>query len=204
MRREFQHHPRLAAALVFGVGLRDNRQDVAPEPEGGFYHVRNEFFVRRRIEVAEVRRALLNMVREVEVGSVRKPADLVELMRVAKMKISGAFGIMRPFSIGDFDFFDVFRRKAERVEPLLHFDAPILKMFLPLSFGGEIFEFHYLKLPHAEDKIARSDFVAERTAYLSDAEGQFRMIGVDDVLEVDEHALRRLRPEINSVTVIIM
>ena len=49
---------------------------------------------------------------------------------------------------------------------------------------------HLLELAGAEDEVARGDFVAERLADLGDAEREFGARGGEDVVEVDEDALR--------------
>jgi hypothetical protein len=62
----------------------------------------------------------------------------------------------------------------------------------------EVFHLHLLELARAEDEVARGDLVAERLADLGDAERQLHAAGVDDVLEVHEHALRRLGPQVGD------
>ena len=63
-------------------------------------------------------------------------------------------------------------------------------------FVDEILHLHLLKLAGAEDEVTRGDFVAERFTDLGDTEGQFHAAGIDDILEVDEHALGGFGAEI--------
>jgi hypothetical protein len=60
---------------------------------------------------------------------------------------------------------------------------------------AEELDFHLLELARAEREVARRDLVAETLADLRDAERHADARAVDDVLEVDEDALRRFRPE---------
>ena len=55
---------------------------------------------------------------------------------------------------------------------------------------------HLLELPGAEDEVARGDLVAERLADLADAERRLLAGRLHHVGEVDEDALRGLRPQV--------
>ena len=57
---------------------------------------------------------------------------------------------------------------------------------------AEELDLHLLELARAEGEVARRDLVAEALAHLGDAERHVDAAAVDDVLEVDEDALRRL------------
>src|SRR2546427_11623249 len=70
---------------------------------------------------------------------------------------------------------------------------------LVLAGADEELELHLLELACAEEEVARGDLVAERAPDLPDAEGQLQARGLEDVAEVDEHALRRLRAEVGHV-----
>ncbi len=54
----------------------------------------------------------------------------------------------------------------------------------------------------AEGEVARRDLVAEAAARVADAEGDLHARGIDDVLEVEEDALRGLGAEIGLVGLI--
>ena len=75
--------------------------------------------------------------------------------------------------------------------------APILE---PLEVGvrlAEELKLHLLKLADAEDEVAGSYFVAERLAYLADAERQLAAGRALNSGEVYEYTLRGLGTEIN-------
>ena len=57
---------------------------------------------------------------------------------------------------------------------------------------------HLFQLTDAEDEIARRNLVAERFADLGDAERELPVRRIEDVLEVDEHPLCRLRAKIGE------
>ena len=67
----------------------------------------------------------------------------------------------------------------------------------------EVLDLHLLELAHPEDEVARGDLVAKRLADLGDAEGQAAAGGVDDVLEVDEDALRRLGAQVGVALLVL-
>ena len=60
---------------------------------------------------------------------------------------------------------------------------------------AEKLHLHLLELARAEGEVARCNFIAETFALLRDAERHLHPAAVHHVAEVDEHALRRLRPE---------
>src|SRR5262249_44653301 len=74
--------------------------------------------------------------------------------------------------------------------------APELVPLRRLVGVDEELELHLLELARAEDVVAGRDLVAERAAHLADAERDLHARRVEHVLEVVEHALRGLGPEI--------
>ena len=77
---------------------------------------------------------------------------------------------------------------------------------MPLFVGAghdEILDFHLLEFAYTEDEVLRRDLVAVRLTDLSDAKRQFPVRRVEDVLEVDENALRRFRPQISNIVVVL-
>ena len=57
---------------------------------------------------------------------------------------------------------------------------------------------HLLELAGAEDEVRRGDLVAKRLADLGDPERRLHARELQDVLEVDEDALRRLGPQVHG------
>src|SRR5439155_2380085 len=79
--------------------------------------------------------------------------------------------------------------------PLVTPVAPVaipLRRFLRVA---EELDLHLLELARAEGEVSRRDLVAEALTYLGDPERHLDPAGIDDVLEVDEDPLRRLRPQ---------
>ena len=60
---------------------------------------------------------------------------------------------------------------------------------------AEELDLHLLELARAEGEVPRRDLVAKALADLRDAEGNLHPRAVEHVLEVDEDALRRFRPQ---------
>jgi len=89
--------------------------------------------------------------------------------------------------------------QADAQEPLAAPLEPLLVAGEPVRVGmDEVLHFHLLELARAEDEVPRRDLVAERLPDLRDAERQLHAAGVDHVAEVDEHALRRLGPQVGD------
>src|ERR1051326_3437374 len=73
---------------------------------------------------------------------------------------------------------------------------------VPLFIGSghnEKLDLHLLELADAKDEILRRDFVSIRLADLCDTEWEFPVCRIENVLEIDENALRRFRPEISDI-----
>src|SRR4030065_1145112 len=80
------------------------------------------------------------------------------------------------------------------VETLLD---PVFPGFHVFTWLHEVLEFHYFKLATAEYKVTGSNLITESFSLLGDSEGQTLAGGTNDVLEIDEHTLRRLRSQID-------
>ena len=76
------------------------------------------------------------------------------------------------------------------VEPLLD---PVRVPLRRLGGMDEELHLHLLELAHAEKEVAGRDLVAEALADLRDPERRLHAHRRDDVLEVDEDALRGFR-----------
>ena len=80
---------------------------------------------------------------------------------------------------------------------------PVLEPLLALGRRHEVLHLHLLELAGAEDEVLRRDLVAERLAHLGDAEGGLLPRRVEDVGEVEEHALGRLGPQVGHVALVL-
>ena len=73
--------------------------------------------------------------------------------------------------------------------------TPELIPLARLAWVAEKLHLHLLELASAKGEVSRRDFIAETLALLRDAERHFHATAIHHVAEVDEHTLRRLRPE---------
>ena len=69
---------------------------------------------------------------------------------------------------------------------------------LILAGHHEEFQLHLFKFPHAEDEVARDDFVAVGLAHLRNAEGQFTAGGIQHIFEVHEDVLGGFRAQVGD------
>ena len=83
---------------------------------------------------------------------------------------------------------------------LLH---PVLVPALRLLRPHEELDLHLLELPRPEDEVPRVHLVAERLPDLRHPERQLPAGARQHVLEVDEHPLRRLRPQIDDARLVL-
>ncbi len=91
----------------------------------------------------------------------------------------------------------VFAREAELAPPVVSGSSrqKWYQSFASLGWHEEL-ELHLLELARAEDEVPRRDLVAESACRPGDAERHLHARRVEHVLEVVEHPLRRLGPEI--------
>ena len=80
--------------------------------------------------------------------------------------------------------------KAQAQEKIMDKAAPVLEPLEVCPWFAEKFQFHLLKLSGTENKVSRSNLIAERFANLANAERQFAAGRSLNVAEVDENALR--------------
>jgi hypothetical protein len=106
---------------------------------------------------------------------------------------------MRQFFFGVLEELDVLALQTHFIDPPIDMVVdPLLVNFFIRAGHDEVFDLHLLQLAHPEDKVARRDLIAERFPDLRDAEGQLAAGRVEYVLEVDEHPLGCLRPQVGE------
>ena len=88
---------------------------------------------------------------------------------------------------------------AEGKQPVFAEIFPVAEPFEVGAGLAEKFKFHLFEFAQAEGEISGRDFVAERFAYLTDAERYAHTRGTLHVFEVHENALRRFRTEIDGI-----
>src|SRR6516164_5086064 len=65
------------------------------------------------------------------------------------------------------------------------------------------FDLHLFEFPDTEDEILGCDFIAISLPDLRDPEWKLPVRGIEDILKVDENALRRFGPKISLVLVVL-
>src|ERR1039458_6706655 len=90
------------------------------------------------------------------------------------------------------------RAQAQASVPGHTLPKPVLEPLRSFAFGYKKLHLHLLKLARSENKISRCDLVPERLANLGDPERGFLTRELEDVLEIDEDPLRRLRAQVSS------
>ncbi len=136
---------------------------------------------------------------EVEVGAVGDALQLTPLLATEPepvLDVDGALRVMRELFLRVLVAAQVVRVDAEVGVPAGALVDPVLVPLLVLAGLDEELHLHLLELAGPEDEVAGRDLVAERLADLADAERRFLARGGHHVGEVDEDALRGLRPQV--------
>ena len=132
-------------------------------------------------------------------AAMRDPLELPPAERIVVFEVGGRAAVVREIGAFVFVLAQALGLHAERQPPLKALLDPVAIPAQPfrLVIGGhEIFQLHQLELARAEDEIARRDLVAKRLADLSDAERRLLARRLIRQLEVDEHPLSRLGPQV--------
>src|SRR3954447_21179881 len=196
-RMQPQHRPRLAAELVGVVGLAEQREDRAPDAGRGLDHVRDVALARLRVLPLELLARVLGVLGEVEVAAVGhalqlRPADRVQVLDVGRPArvVRELLGVVLAQA-------QALARDAQARVPVQPLLAPVVVPLLGLVRRDEELHLHLLELERAEDEVAGRDLVAERLAHLRDPERGLLARVLERLLEVEEDALRRLRPQVD-------
>ena len=148
------------------------------------------------VEVLQAVAAVRGVRLQVEVRAVGDAHQLAPAPRKAVLDVGGGLGVVRqllvcvsaqPQPVGPY---------AQVGEPRHEFVHPAPVPLLVSPRPDEVLDLHLLELAGSKRKIAGGDLVAKRLADLADAERQALARGHQHVLEVDEYALRSLRPEV--------
>ena len=141
------------------------------------------------------------MAGEVIVGAVgdalklRPLARAVGSEREVVLDVHRALGVVRELLGGVLVAAQVFGVDAQARVPVPALVDPGLVPVLVGAGLDEELHLHLLELPCAEDEVARRDLVSKRLALLRYSERYLYPAGIEDVLEVGEDALRRLRSQ---------
>ncbi len=183
------------------VSIAQNSQYAALNAQRGFNDIGDIFhhILALALPVNQLLAADVGMLGQVIVGAIRHTPQLTPAEGEQELKVSGSLGIEAQL----FGFMvaepQVFVLQTDGQQPVVAESPPIIE---PLKIGAglaEELQFHLLKLPDAENEVARGDLIAERLADLADAERQFLPGGTLYVVEVYKDALSCLRTEIHRV-----
>ena len=103
--------------------------------------------------------------------------------------VSGPDGVVREFISVVVSENEVVAGNTQIDVPLVPAVSPVLVPLPRLIRVAEELHLHLLKLSGPEREVPRRDFIPEALTDLRDSEGNLDSARVDDVLEVDEHAL---------------
>src|SRR5690554_1865788 len=127
------------------------------------------------------------MLAQVEVGTGVNTFHLLEAEGHLILNVCRCIGIVRQLVVIVKTIF--VRTKTKCLVPSHTNCLPVFEPLQLFSRRDEELHLHLLELTHAEDELARHDLIAERLAYLSDAEGDFHSPCLLHVEEVDEDSL---------------
>ena len=194
-----QQCPRLSVPeILHRVGLAEQREAGAVDPDGGLDHHRHEVILGLGIGHAEVLARVLRMPREVPVAPVVDALDLLPAKGEAELDVHGLLGVVRKLILGMGPRAQVLRAQAELRVEAQAFLEPVREPLLPLRGMAEELELGLLELPGAEREVARVDLVAEGLADLRDPEGDLLARRLPHALEVGEDRLAGLRAQIGQ------
>src|SRR4029453_17909835 len=190
-------------ALVDAVRLAQHGEQAARQAGRRLDDMRQVALVALGVEVLELDAAHALVLAQIVVAAVGDALELAEALLARERK--GILDIAAPAGL-----LCVVRQLVLLVvaEPQLlarepHPSPPgeggLARVAVPeigLARMDEELELHLLELARAEDVVARRQLVAEAAPDLADAERHLDARRVEDVLEVVEHPLRRLRTEI--------
>ena len=196
LRMQAQHGAVALRDDLLVVGVAEEREHRAVDPRAGSITCGDVPLAALRVDPLELRPGRLGVRGEVEVAAVRdplelRPADREEVLDVARAArvVRQLVGIVRAHA-------QAALADAEPEVPAQPLVDPVAVPLLRLGGRDEELHLHLLELERAEDEVARRDLVAERLADLRDAERRLATRELRDVLEVDEDALRGLRPQV--------
>src|SRR5207245_5869259 len=151
----------------------------------GLDDVRDVALAGRGIQILELLAGELLVAREVEIGAVMDPLELVPAEGELVLDVVGLFGVVRELLRRMLVEAQLFGSDAQLHQPLHALGAPELE---PLAVGAGLYEelhLHLLELARPKREVAGGDLVAERLADLRDAERELLPGGLELVEVVD-------------------
>src|SRR3954454_767770 len=200
---EPQHRALSTLDLLGVVGVDHEGEHRPVDTRGRLDHVGDEALAAPGVHVLELLAGELRMLGQVEVAAVRDPLQLRPAHRKVVFHVGGRARIVRELVFAVRAQTELLRPDSEigvPAQPLAH---PVLMPVGGLGRRDEELHLHLLELERPEDEIARRDLVAKGLADLRDSEGRLLAGEAEDVLEVDEDALRGLGPEVRPVRFVL-
>ena len=150
----------------------------------------------RLVVVAQILPAGVRVRLEVVIRPVGDALYLAPSPRIQILHVVSGFGVVRQLVrlvLADAQALAADAQIGVPVDAVLY---PLFVRALILAGQDKILYLHHLKLARSEDEVAGGDFVSERLADLGDTERRALSGRCEDVGEVDEYPLRRLRAQI--------
>ena len=194
---EAQHRARALGDDFLVVGVAHERQERAADADRRLDHVRDVPLLVP--DPLELRARRLGVLPQVVVAAVRDALELLPADREEVLDVARRARVVR--QLVGVVLADPQVRLARTPRSRYQLTALVDPVAVPLVGVGrrhEELHLHLLELAHAEQEVARRDLVAEALADLRDAERRLHAQRRGDVLEVDEDALRRLRPQVGA------
>src|SRR5690606_9791708 len=101
------------------------------------------------------------MLLQIEIGAVGQAIQFTSSEWEVVHDIYRPLRIVRQFFLRVLRMVTFLFVQTDQLTPLVHILEPLLKHFLPSLCPNKIFNFHLFELEQAENKIPRSDFIAE-------------------------------------------
>src|SRR4051812_16243446 len=200
---EPQHRALSTLDLLGVVGVDHEGEHRPVDTRGRLDHVGDEALAAPGVHILELLAGELRVLGQVEVAAVRDPLELRPAHRKVVFHVGGGARIVRELVLAVRAQTELLRPDPEigvPAQPLAH---PVLMPVGGLGRRDEELHLHLLELERPEDEIARRDLVAEGLADLRDSERRLLAAEAEDVLEVDEDALRGLGPEVRPVRFVL-
>ena len=135
---------------------------------------------------------------KVEIGAVRHTLQLPPAEREVVLDVGGLLRVVGEALLWMVEEAEAVGPDAEHLLVPAHpLGPPVLEPAVVIAGFDEVLHLHQLELAQPEDEVPRCDLVAEGAALLGDAERDADAGRVEHVLEVHEHALGGLRPEVD-------
>src|SRR5436190_2966754 len=198
LRMQPQQRARLTLDLLFVVGVDEEGERGAVRAGRRLDHMRHVALAGRLVEVLELLAGELRVLAQVEVPAVGDPLELLPVDREQVLDVARGARVMRELVGAMGTQTQVVGADAEIGVPAHASVAPVVEPRVGLVRRDEVLELHLLELPRPEDEVAGGDLVAEGLADLRDSERRLLAGELQDVLEVDEDALRGLRSQIGD------